>query len=305
MNTEDLLRLLFADHQADSYDILLATEERLHLSYDEIIPLCIGYCHSPKHPGAVTAEIFEARGCGENGCPYLDRCYAHPFWREAAEAEKITLVLGQAVSVCRENVIAFCTYEQHPGGLTPVLTDQHECIAKECVHFERNMQNGYWKRRIKMVSGKSCLCSQTDIPGFCLSERHPGGLTPAMLHSHQCIEKNCTYFQRNYDSLYWVKKAKRIQRKQALKKQQEFEASLHQDWKLKAMHTANQLMLRIRVMRVEYHSADDRYTVFYISKKSYDDKREYQFFKSSLNKVLGGDVELRHIKNMDGTYAVY
>ena len=72
------------------------------------------------------------------------------------------------------------------------------------------------------IDGQYCKPEQR--VGYCWSEIHRGYLTPSMLKEHECIQKQCKYFQKYEDSPYWKRKAEIKEKKRErkdMKKQQE------------------------------------------------------------------------------------
>lgn len=45
--------------------------------------------------------------------------------------------------------------------------------------------------------------------GYCWYNAHKGFLTVALLREHQCVEKECKYFQKYKDAGYWKEQKKR------------------------------------------------------------------------------------------------
>ena len=57
---------------------------------------------------------------------------------------------------------------------------------------------------VSTIDKESCVVHKNKLVGFCHSKRHPGYLTVANIKKHDCIKKNCYFFEK-YDSLYWDK----------------------------------------------------------------------------------------------------
>ncbi len=48
--------------------------------------------------------------------------------------------------------------------------------------------------------------NKSNTIGFCHNYIHSGALSEAMVRQHECIQKNCKFFEKNLENRYWVKK---------------------------------------------------------------------------------------------------
>ena len=57
-----------------------------------------------------------------------------------------------------EKQVGYCWCELHPGYLHKHLIDQHQCVERQCEHFEKFKDSEYWKRKAKIkedrIAGK-------------------------------------------------------------------------------------------------------------------------------------------------------
>lgn len=64
----------------------------------------------------------------------------------------------------------------------------------------------------RTVNGGRCTVGQR--VGYCWLEKHRGYVTKQIMVEHQCIEKQCPFFQKYEDAPYWKEKEKRKKDKQ-------------------------------------------------------------------------------------------
>ena len=60
----------------------------------------------------------------------------------------------------------------------------------------------------------------------------------------------------------------------------------------------------MEIVSVRKDGSEDRYIVFYSSPHSFDDRSYFSGIEAGLERSIHRPVELRHIKEADGSYAV-
>lgn len=63
------------------------------------------------------------------------------------------------------------------------------------------------RRRLRLINGGR-MCSEKHRIGYCWSDLHPGFLTKGLMAQHQCVEKECVFFEKFKDCSYWIHKEK-------------------------------------------------------------------------------------------------
>lgn len=48
--------------------------------------------------------------------------------------------------------------------------------------------------------------SKDKAVGYCHHRQHKGYLSPNLIKCHKCVEKNCRYFSKYKDNIYWIRK---------------------------------------------------------------------------------------------------
>lgn len=67
-------------------------------------------------------------------------------------------------------------------------------------------------RCVRTIDGSYCTLNRR--VGYCWNRIHRGVLTRPQMEQHQCIERNCHYFQKYPDAEYWQRKAQAKERRQ-------------------------------------------------------------------------------------------
>ena len=161
---------------------------------------------------------------------------------------------------------------------------------------------------ITTINNKSILAAKNDVVGFCHFSAHPGCITKNSLKEKGCSRNGCHYFEK-YDVPYWKAKEKL---KAALKRKKETarrikaeEEVKNQYFMDKAQETIDKLGCNIKVLSIKKVPRKKRYIVFYISQNSQDDWYKYLEFAKCFGIIIGGRIELKHIKDVDGSYATF
>lgn len=159
-----------------------------------------------------------------------------------------------------------------------------------------------------LASGKAEIVNKKNLIGFCHYAEHKGYITRAVLKTHDCDSKKCHYLERFEDHPFWVerkrqkdrRKNNKLMAKNTAKKREKKEEA----YKAIAIQLAKKLHYRMEIVSVRKDGSEDRYIVFYISPHSFDDRSYFSGIEAGLERSIHRPVELRHIKEADGSYAV-
>lgn len=79
--------------------------------------------------------------------PIIDRPSKEHAEAETGKSElvKARLLGNQCVILPQTRIVGCCHNLLHPGKLTKRLMTQHDCLGKNCRHFEKYEDAGYWK----------------------------------------------------------------------------------------------------------------------------------------------------------------
>ena len=163
--------------------------------------------------------------------------------------------------------------------------------------------------KVKLITGETVCIKQSNYVGFCHFPEHKGALTRNAFKKHECQSKKCMYFERNKNNTYIedleeiaeTKKKEKEAAKQ-LKKQQEQQL---EEWKQKAQEIADKLGFDIKVTSIKKTDQKRRYILFYMSREARNDWFQYYDLAIKLGWATRRSFYLKHIKDIDGSYAVY
>lgn len=165
-------------------------------------------------------------------------------------------------------------------------------------------------RTFRRIDGIYAPFSKNELVGYCHCDLHKGSLSSRDMEKHQCISKGCCYFEKYEEFPYWQRKKRHDENVAAFKrkrqaKQEKAEAQKRRldTLRMSAQEISGRLGYDITVMSVTELSPK-AYAVFYISDKPYNDWYLYKDLSISLFHTYGRFFELRHIKDVNGEYAV-
>lgn len=81
-------------------------------------------------------------------------------------------------------------------------------------------------KNYRTINGGRCTVGQR--VGYCWLEKHKGYITKQIMDEHQCIEKQCPFFQKYEDAPYWKEKEKRKKDRQNRKELEKIEKEKEQ-----------------------------------------------------------------------------
>ena len=128
----------------------------------------------------------------------------------------------------------------------------------------------------KLVSGDYVYVPRRRLIGFCHCDLHKGYVTKSIYRNHKCGEKQCVFFQKFEDCPFWAaekgyKRYKNLSSAQKAKIKSEEEKHI-----------------------IVFYLSDRPYNDFY---RFLDLSRTFGFYRSAY-------VELRHVKDINGNYAL-
>ncbi|MBQ5990058.1 MAG: hypothetical protein IJL67_11255 [Oscillospiraceae bacterium] len=160
---------------------------------------------------------------------------------------------------------------------------------------------------VKLLTGETWIVSNKNVIGYC--HKYNGYVTRNLLRSHKCYSKECRHLEKIEDNPYWavidqIKAAERRKRETARRLRQEKE-KLQKEWADTAQNIANDYGYKVKVIEIRKVPKKKKYILFYISKISDNDCYRYVNLAKDFGASLNGKVELRHIIDIKGNYAVY
>ena len=161
----------------------------------------------------------------------------------------------------------------------------------------------------KLLGHLTVEISNDKIVGCCHHSIHPGKLTRKLLLEHNCIGKNCNYFEKYAESKFWVaeenKKREKEKRKEARRDQKQAARKLEDELKdlqrlfQSYVDDAGYSMLIVVIEKED----SNNYRVFFVSDYPYADGNRYPGFIQAVRFFFPEyHIQLRHIRDVDGHF---
>ena len=162
---------------------------------------------------------------------------------------------------------------------------------------------------VKLVSGEWLAIKDTRLVGCCHNLIHPGKITKAILNQHDCLGKQCRYFEKYEDSPYWAQlKEKQVKRQKAKQEKKTMKAVAAKEAE-KMLCIGDELRncipeeeSHMEIVRVE-RAKRSTFIVFYVSDNRFADGDRFPLFLDATQQNHPGwKLRLRHIKDIDGHF---
>ena len=162
---------------------------------------------------------------------------------------------------------------------------------------------------VRLLTGEYRTLKRGKIVGFCQNSLHPGKMTKDIMKQHDCLGKECWYFQKYQDAFYWesieIQKQKKQNRKEQ-RRQERREKLLQEEtlYRVKELfqQCADDTDSELDIIQVE-KTAPGAYTIFYVSDNTYADWREFPALLGRIRmKHPCRNLRLRHIRDVDGHF---
>lgn len=169
-------------------------------------------------------------------------------------------------------------------------------------------------RRVNLIGGVYATVDTPSLVGYCHNEDHKGFITVTIMKEHDCIAKECHYFEKFEDYPFWIKCHRKEQQKEQIKikrerqkrnkQQQTDNIKARDDAFISAAYSfANKLGLSdFKILSIR--KTDEGFTIFYISDKPLNDWYDFREIAFAMNKTFNKKFTLKHTKTLDGSYAV-
>lgn len=66
-----------------------------------------------------------------------------------ADVIKVKVLGNKVIPVANKRIVGYCRNILHPGKLTRKLMEEHDCLRKQCRHFVKYEDAGYWQEQKK------------------------------------------------------------------------------------------------------------------------------------------------------------
>jgi hypothetical protein len=161
----------------------------------------------------------------------------------------------------------------------------------------------------KLLGNHRILISKGKLVGYCHNLIHPGKLTLKIMKEHDCLGKQCRFFEKYEDSGYWIaqeQKCREKEKRKEAKQRQKEEAQRLEDEleERKALFQsyADAFGYNLLIVRLQKESKH-HYKIFYVSENSFADGNRFPNFVGTIKHYFPRcRVELRHIRDVDGHF---
>lgn len=170
-------------------------------------------------------------------------------------------------------------------------------------------------KTVKLVGGYVEILDLDKIIGYCHNKIHCGAVTKNIIKTHECLSKQCRYFEKYEDAPYWSRVMQSLEAK-ALQKERKKNIAANEvarkakiinecdRIKQEAQHFAVQNTFNIIITRVIHSPIKNgfKYIINYVSDVPYDDWYTYREIATALGKIYHCKFKLRHVRLPDGRY---
>lgn len=161
----------------------------------------------------------------------------------------------------------------------------------------------------RLLGDKWIEITNVKIVGYCHNLIHPGMMTRKIMEEHDCVGKNCKFFEKYAESTYWAAEEDRKRQKEhrRQKRQAEKEALRKLEDELAELKDlfqsyADDAGYAMRIVRLE-KERPNRYRVFYVSENPFADGNRFPDLLDAIKFFFPQyAIQLRHIKNVDGRF---
>lgn len=159
----------------------------------------------------------------------------------------------------------------------------------------------------KLVSGDYVYVPRRRLIGFCHCDLHKGYVTKSIYKNHKCGEKQCVFFQKFEDCPFWAaekgyKRYKNLSPAQKAKIKSEEEKFVRMAEELQNL--ANKFGYPMKITSVRQGEHKKHIIVFYLSDRPYNDFYRFLDLSRTFGFYRSAYVELRHVKDINGNYAL-
>ena len=167
-------------------------------------------------------------------------------------------------------------------------------------------------KQVFLIDGTRIKLEQNKILGKCRSRIHPGTLTKRLMLEHDCIGKQCPFFQKNEAAAYWIndeaRKKKKAENKaeRDAKRKKEKQALLRKEkllGKIRNVAEAHGSDIVVTDIQCQKKGSRELYLIWYVSPNQYDDSENFPKFKTDVNFLIpNAKQRLVHVKDQYGNY---
>lgn len=194
----------------------------------------------------------------------------------------------------------------HPADLSKLTESRSENLPDAREQEASKDKEPVW---IRLFDGSVIRTYRHKIVGCCHYSGHPGKMHRKLMEKHDCIGKQCRYFQKNEQSTYWENAQRQALAKEKKKKAQQEEKDRQRQKALRLQTIGDELQYyldlcgyQVDILQIE-ETWPEVFKVLYVSDKPYADGHLYQEFYSTIRYLYPNrKIMMRHIKNENGYF---
>lgn len=165
---------------------------------------------------------------------------------------------------------------------------------------------------IRLFDQNVILTYPHKIVGCCHNQIHPGKMTRKLMQAHDCLGKQCRYFEKYESSTYWAEQEQKQKQRQAQKEQKRQAKEAGRAAQTKALEIVDALQdyadlcgYDIDIIAVK-QERKNLYKVFYVSEHTYPDGQLYAgLIELARQEHPKWRLLLRHIKDENGRFVTF
>lgn len=160
----------------------------------------------------------------------------------------------------------------------------------------------------RILGDKHIKITHKRIVGCCHNSLHPGKLTRKIMEEHDCLGKQCRYFEKYSEAGYWHEHEQKQLRKADAKKskklklqQQAAEAEQFEEMKAMFQSYADEAGYTMQIVRVKGYRAT--INIYYVSDYPFADGNRFPDFLKSVRFFFPHHrIILHHLMDMNGHF---
>lgn len=190
-----------------------------------------------------------------------------------------------------------------PGLLTAQET-AHQC-APQNIGSTPEDWDGNEVIRVRLLGGQSISVRRKLLVGCCHNRIHPGKMNQRLMEEHNCLGKECRFFEKYEYATYWrIQAGKNVARRQAKLEKQQKRAHRSTVFSYQNLFQsyADELGYSLKIIRVQ-EETPSVFKIFFISDNPFRDGGRFPNFISMIQeKHPQFRIIMRHIRALDGHF---
>ncbi len=228
-----------------------------------------------------------------------------PNWKNAASEKDICGCVFYKTAAEHRQPCKFCK-PKPPAPVPPVMNKTDTVFVEPA---KPQLPGASEHVNFRLITGCYLHLERGDIVGFCHNKTHPGAITKNICKSHDCLGKQCFYFEQNPVSFYLasLEREKRIKEKKKDQIRMKKQKKLAEENDLRMIQESWQEYLDsidsdMEIIRIEKDPSKE-YRIFYVSDNRFADGNLFpEFLKKLRTENPRWRIVLRHIRDIDGHF---